>query len=58
MSDYAIGSDLFGNPDGSAGDGYGFCFITALNTANMVLMHGVIVFSAIVWAIIYFKRRR
>ena len=49
------------NQHGSAGvgeDGYGFCFIQTLNTINMVLMHGVIVFSAIVLAIIYFKRRR
>ena len=49
------------NPDGSAGtDGndYGFCFIETLNTVNMVLMHGVIAFSGIVLAVIYFKRRR
>ena len=58
MSDYAIGSNLYGDSEGSAGNEYGFCFVTALNTANMILMHGVIVFSAIVWAIIYFKRRR
>ncbi len=49
------------NSNGSAGvgeDGYGYCFIETLNTINMVLMHGVIVFSGIVLAIIYFKRRR
>ena len=49
------------NPDGSDGIGgndYGFCFIETLNTINMVLMHGVIVFSGIALAVIYFKRRR
>ena len=46
------------NPDGSAGNDYGSCFITTLNTANMILMHGVIIFSAIVLAAIYFKRRK
>ncbi|MFC1877148.1 hypothetical protein ACFL2E_07755 [Thermodesulfobacteriota bacterium] len=58
MSDYAIGSNLYGNSEGSLGNEYGFCFITALNTANMILMHGVIVFSAIALAVIYFKRRK
>jgi hypothetical protein len=49
------------NSDRSVGIGedvYGYCFIETLNTINMVLMHGVIVFSGIVLAIIYFKRRR
>ena len=49
------------NPDGSAGVGgndYGLCFIETLNTANMVLMHGVIIFSAVVLAFLYFKRRK
>ena len=49
------------NPDGSAGaggDDYGFCFIETLNTVNMVLMHGVIIFSAVVLAFLYFKQRK
>ncbi len=45
-------------PDGSSGDGYGFCFIATLNTANMVIMHAIIIFSAIVWAVVYFKGRK
>jgi len=46
------------NPAGSAGNDYGSCFITTLNTANMILMHGVIIFSAVVLAVVYFKRRK
>ncbi len=45
-------------PDGSAGNDYGSCFIRELNAANMVLMHGVIIFFAVVLAAIYVKRRK
>jgi putative hemolysin len=48
------------DPNGSGSDvnDYGFCFIRELHTANMVLMHAVIIFSAVVLAFLYFKRRK
>ena len=46
------------NGSGSDVDDYGFCFIRELHTANMVLMHTVIIVSAVFLAFLYFKRRK
>ncbi len=60
MSNYAIGSLLVEDPEappGYGGDDYGACFVSTLNTANMVIMHGVIIISALVLAFLYLKKR-
>jgi hypothetical protein len=61
MSNYAIGSiplGTLGDPSDFGGDEYGACYVSTLNTANMVLKHGVIVMSALVFAFLFFRGRK
>ncbi len=63
MSNYAIGSlqlDTLDFEDSSdfGADDYGACYVSTLNTANMVFMHGVIIITTLVLAFLYFSRRK
>ena len=64
MSEYAVGSKLFEDPDeplddAAAGsiDDYGACFINGLGTDSLLLILGMIVFAVIGPAVFLYLKR-